>query len=131
LEAVNVPLERISVILHTRNVGKLRSLKASGTGEYLGGPAQGATPAAIWGRPYFTTSQLSVNETQGTSTDCNSAYLVDTENVVYVRRADVSIELDRSRLFDSDRSELRATLRGDLIAPSASAITRVAGLRNV
>jgi HK97 family phage major capsid protein len=131
LEAVNVPAERVSVILHNRNIGKLRSIKASGTGEYLGGPAQGATPTGIWGRPYFTTSQLSVNETQGTSTDCNSAYLIDTANVVYVRRTDVEIEIDRSRLFDTDRSEIRAKLRGDLIAPAANAVVRLTGLRNI
>lgn len=38
------------------------------------------------------------------------------------------LELDRSRLFNSDQSELRAKLRGDLIVPNPSAVVRIAGV---
>jgi hypothetical protein len=38
------------------------------------------------------------------------------------------IELDRSRLFNSDQSEMRGKLRGDLISPTPTGIVRVAGL---
>jgi hypothetical protein len=49
--------------------------------------------------------------------------------VVLVRRQDATIELDRSRLFDRDMSELRSKLRADLIAPNSSAIVRIVGIR--
>ena len=72
--------------------------------------------------------QLSTNETQGTSgAVCNSGYLVDTQKVVYVQRQDPQIVLDSSRLFNTDQSELRATLRGDLLVPSPSGVVRVTG----
>ncbi len=130
LEAVNVPLERMAFICHPRNIGTLRKLKASTAGSYLWSdavPSQDA-PRRIFGVPVFTSPQLSTNETQGTSgAVCNSGYLFDTENVVWVNRQNPEVVLDRSRLFNSDQSELRATLRGDLIAPSPSGIVRITG----
>ena len=38
------------------------------------------------------------------------------------------VEVDRSRLFNSDHSEIRAKLRGDLIAAIPNGIVRVTGL---
>jgi len=45
---------------------------------------------------------------------------------VYVQRSPIEIELDRSRLFNSDQS-VRAKLRGDLISPTPSGIVRITG----
>ena len=47
---------------------------------------------------------------------------------VLVRRSEVSVELDRSRLFDRDQSELRGRLRADLIVPNPSAVWVGAGV---
>jgi hypothetical protein len=69
-----------------------------------------------------------VTETQGSSSVTNSAYLFDKTQVIWVRRQDPQVVLDRSRLFNSDQSELRATLRGDLIVPNPTAIVRITGL---
>ncbi len=131
LEAINVPLDRMALIVHTRNIAPLRKAKASTAGTYLWSDAEpaGSAPRSAFGVPLFATSQLSTNEVQGTSgAVCNSAYLVDRENVVWVRRQDPQIVLDRSRLFNSDQSEIRATMRGDLIAPVPNAIVRLTGL---
>jgi hypothetical protein len=49
--------------------------------------------------------------------------------VVFVRRQDATIELDRSRLFNQDMSELRAKLRADLIVPNPTAVVRIVGVR--
>lgn len=73
--------------------------------------------------------EISTNEVQGSSgTVCNSAYLFDATQVIWVRRQDPQIVLDRSRLFNSDQSELRATVRGDLIVPNPTSIVRLTGL---
>lgn len=48
--------------------------------------------------------------------------------VVVVRRQDSQIELDRSRLFDRDMSEIRAKMRADLIVPNPQAIVRIDGI---
>lgn len=129
LEAVNVPIDAMALICHTRNIGTLRTAKASTAGTYLWSDATpaGDAPRTVFGVPVLATSQLSTSETTGTSSTTNSAYLLDTRNVVWVSRQAPQIVLDRSRLFNSDQSELRVTMRGDLIAPIPNAIVRIAG----
>ena len=48
-----------------------------------------------------------------------------------VRRQDVEVELDRSRLFNTDQSEMRGKLRADLIVPNPAAVARIIGIRAV
>jgi len=82
----------------------------------------------IFGVPVVTSPQLATNEVQGTSgAVTNSAYLIDIDSVVYVQRSPIEIEMDRSRLFNSDQSEMRAKLRGDLISPTPTGIVRITG----
>jgi hypothetical protein len=49
-------------------------------------------------------------------------------SVVYVYRQSPVIEVDRSRLFNRDQSEVRAKLRGDLIAAIPNGVVRVTGM---
>ncbi len=121
-----VPFERLAIVGHTRNKATLRQLRSVANGDYLWQsaiPAMGLSPSQ-----FYWTSQLSTNETQGTATTCNSIYIFDTANVIYVRRTDPQMILDRSRLFNSDQSEFRCTMRGDLIVPSPNGVVRVTGL---
>jgi hypothetical protein len=78
--------------------------------------------------PVYVSGLLSTAETQGTAVNASSVYVYNAAEVVYVRRSEVELELDRSRLFNSDQSELRAKLRGDLIVPNPSAVVRIAGV---
>lgn len=129
LEAVNVPLDRIRVVAHPRNVATFRKAKASTGGTYLwdADPAS-ATPTTVFGAPLFASAQLATNEVQGTSgAVTNSIYVYDTESVVWVNRNPSVVEVDRSRLFNSDQTEVRAKLRGDLLSPTPTGIVRVTG----
>jgi HK97 family phage major capsid protein len=129
LEAVNVPISRMALIVHPRNVSTLRKAKAATAGTFLYGDPAATTPGTVFGVPTYTTPQLATGEVQGTSgAVTNSAYLIDTESLVYVQRAPLEIELDRSRLFNSDQSEMRAKLRGDLISPTPTGVVRITGL---
>ena len=129
LEAVNVPRERMRIIVHPRNLSTLRKAKASTAGSYLWQDVGNAEPATIFGVPVVSSPQLGVNEVQGTSgAVTNSAYVYDVDSLVYVQRTPIEIEVDRSRLFNSDQSEFRAKLRGDLISPTPTGIVRVTGL---
>ena len=73
--------------------------------------------------------QRELAETQGTSDDCSSIYLYEPGQVYLVRRKDVEVELDRSRLFDTDQSEMRGRMRVDLIVPNPTAVCRIKGIR--
>jgi len=47
---------------------------------------------------------------------------------VLVRRDDATVEVDRSRLFDFDMSEMRGRTRADLVLPNAAAAGRITGI---
>jgi HK97 family phage major capsid protein len=128
LEAVNVPLERMRVVAAPRNIASFRTAKASTGGTYLwDADPSVASPATVFGVPIVASAQLTLTETQGSSSLTNSIYVYDVESVVYVQRSPIEIELDRSRLFNSDQSEFRAKSRGDLIAPTPTGIVRITG----
>ncbi len=121
-----------AIVCAPRTFGALRKLKTAPTGsnEHLlsESPSADLQPR-IFGVPVYVSGQLAVNETQGTSSDASSIYVYNAAEIVYVRRTEIELELDRSRLFNSDQSELRARMRGDLIVPNPSAVVRVAGIR--
>lgn len=87
---------------------------------------QKARPAAL--PPIYTSSLLSTTETAGTSTTTRSAYVYSPSQVALVRRADATIEVDRSRLFDTDQSEMRGKLRADLLVPNVASVVRITGI---
>jgi HK97 family phage major capsid protein len=117
--------------MHSRSSGTLRKLKKGPTGNIeplLQGPTRGMLGLIGIDSTYIS-NQLAVNETQGTSTDASSSYVLDTSRVFVVRRADITIEVDRSRLFNADKSEIRAKARVNLYVPEGQAIARIVGIR--
>lgn len=120
LRAANVQ-PPYAIIANPRTLLALELLKQeTGSNMQLGAP--GGLP------PFFTTPQLSTTETKGTSSTASSAYIVAPREIVVVRRLDSTLELDRSRLFDRDASEIRAKLRADVIVPNPTAVVRLDGI---
>lgn len=119
------------IVMHPRTWGTLLKLKeaTSSNNKPLLSDATATAPRQIYGRPVFLSSQLSITETKGASTDCSSVYVYDPEQVVAVIREDVRVELDRSRLFNTDQSELRAILRADLVVTQPTGVVRIEGVR--
>jgi len=130
LQAANVPGPYV-VALNPRTWTALAKLKEAPTGSnaplLTESPGESAPPRVV-GMPVYSTSQLSVAETQGSASNASSAYVYAPAEVVLVRRKDAEIELDRSRLFDRDMSEMRAKLRADMLVPNPSAVVRIAGV---
>jgi HK97 family phage major capsid protein len=125
LEANNA--KATAIVMHPRTWGTLLKLK-EGTAannkpllqDSAGSGSQGVQ-RAIYGVPVYLSSQLATNEGTGES----SAYVFDASQIVAVFRQDTTILLDRSRLFNTDQSELRAILRADLIVPNPLAVVRI------
>jgi HK97 family phage major capsid protein len=117
-----------AIVMHPRSWGELSKLK-QGTAnnnmpllmEAAGSGAQ-EVARSIYGVPVYLSSQLSVAEGAGTET---SAYVFEAAQLIAVFRQDTTITLDRSRLFNTDQSELRAILRADFIAPNPLAVVRI------
>ena len=57
-----------------------------------------------------------------TTTQVSKTFVYSPSQVVLVRRQDAEIELDRSRLFNEDESEIRGKLRADLLLPNPEAV---------
>jgi HK97 family phage major capsid protein len=114
------------------SLSKIKDL-SSGSNKALLQESAGAGTAGIerriYGIPAFVSSQLSTEETQGTSDDASSAYVFQADQIVLVRRSEVRVELDSSRRFHEDRSEIRALARFDVVVPNPAAVVRIAGIR--
>ena len=54
-----------------------------------------------------------------------SSFVYSPAECYIVRRTDVQIELDRSRLFNQDMSELRGKLRASFVCPNPTAIVKL------
>ena len=54
-----------------------------------------------------------------------TAFLYSPSQLAVVRRRDATIEIDRSRLFNQDMSEVRGRMRVNLIAPNPTAIVKL------
>lgn len=89
----------------------------------------GAPDRRLYGVPVFLSSQLSRTETRGSSHVCSSIYVADMSQIVFVKNAQLRLELDRSRLFNSDESEVRGVLRATWAFPNPTAITRIVGVK--
>ncbi len=117
-----------AIVMAPRTFNAVRKLKDSTGAPLLGGDATQATAPRIFGVPVYVSGQLSITETQGTAANASSVYVYDPGQVVVVRRNDATIELDRSRLFNQDASEMRGTLRADLLVPNPTVVVRIAGV---
>jgi uncharacterized protein len=110
------------VATNPRTVTDLRLLK-----DETGSQRQLTPPADL--PPFFTTTQISKAETIGTSSDSTSAYVYAPGQFWVIDRLSGEILIDRSRLFHVDKSEMRAKLRADFLAPNPVACVRVRGIR--
>ncbi len=125
LEANNATAS--AIVMPPRTWNAIRKLKDTTNAPLLGDGAT-ATATSLYGVPVYISGQLSTAETQGTATTASSIYVYDASQIVVVRRNDASIELDRSRLFNQDASEMRGTLRADVLVPNPTAVVRIAGV---
>jgi uncharacterized protein len=114
----------------SRTYAQVRKLK-KGAGDVTpvmgaerGGPSQ-ASPMTLFGVPMYHSNQVSITDSPGTAT---AVHLVAEGALVYVNRQSPVVEVDRSRLFNSDQSEIRVKTRGNLIAAIPNGIVRVTGL---
>jgi HK97 family phage major capsid protein len=123
-----------AIVMHPRSWKTLMKLKeVSGSTKALLQTEQGGASIypqrTLYGVPVYLSSQVSTTETQGSSgAVASSAYVYDASQVVAVMRQDARVELDSSRLFNSDQSELRCTSRADVVVPNPKGVCRILGI---
>jgi HK97 family phage major capsid protein len=119
-----------AIVMHPQVWMNAETLKDANQ-RYLLSPQQDPTQSpsrSLFGVPVFTTSQLSANETRGTSSNTSSIYVFDSSQVVLVRRSDVQMEVDRAQYFSSDQSQIRIKTRVGFVVPFPQAVARVVGV---
>lgn len=117
------------IIMHSKVWEEAQTIKDANGRYLIEQEASEGAQRSLFGVPVYVTNQVSVTESRGTNSDTSSIWVIDASQVVMVRRQDFTLEIDRSRLFDRDESEVRVKLRADLILPNPQAVARVVGVR--
>jgi len=122
------------IVMHPRSWKALLKLKEGTSAnnkpllQQSAGSGSGMIQRSLYGVRVLLSSQLSITETQGTSSNASSAYVYRPDQLVAVIRNETRVEVDSSRLFNSDESEIRAIMRADLIVPNPTAVVRILGI---
>jgi len=122
-----------AIVMNPKLWGTIAALKDT-AGRYLSQATSTSISAQtqnqLFGVPVYLTSQLSQTETKGSSSITGSIYVLDAPQIKIVMRSDyANLEVDRSRLFNSDQTEIKVTMRADVVVPNAAgSVCRLSGL---
>lgn len=125
------------VIAHPRTLNTLRKSK-DGVGRYQWSPdgrpvaagSVGAPDYMIAGYlPAFKTTNLSIAQTAGSSTDCSTAIVGDSSQVLILERAGVEIAFSEHLYFATDELAVRAIMRTGFAILQPAAVSLITGIR--
>ena len=120
--------EDIVAYMAPRTWSTFRKIK-DGEGRYLTNISPtGDSPASLFGVPCFSTTNIPVNQTQGTDTDSSTILLLDRSQVVIGRRKQVEISYSEHFAFDADQTAIRLVARYDIQAINPEAIVKIIGV---
>lgn len=134
LDADNVPAEGRAWIVHPRTVNTLRQIKDTGSGSnvYLwADPAMPGDPPTLWGYPVYTTTAISIAETQGSNSDASSIYLGCWPEFVIGQRKALELRASDAagNAFEYDQVFIRAIMRVDCNVRHAASFEVLKGVR--
>ena len=128
LEAANVAREDIVAYMAPRTFSTFRKIKDA-DGRYLTNTVPTAdAPASLFGVPVYATTNVPVDQTQGTNDDASTILLLDRSQVVIGRRKQVEISYSEHFAFDADQTAIRLVARYDIQAINAAAIVKIIGV---
>ncbi len=88
-------------------------------------------PAEFTALPRLASNQVSITETQGTSTDASTLFVGDWSNLVFAVRQQITIEASRvsDDSFARNMTQIRAIMRADVAVLRPAAFGRLIGIR--
>lgn len=134
LDTANADSENAVIVLPPRTWTALTKVKEATSGSNKAllqesySSASGRIERRLLGRRVYTSSQLSITETQGTSNAASSIYVYDPAQLFAVMRTNAEIFLDPYSLSASDKTQVRLTMRADLVASNPAGVVRIAGV---
>lgn len=112
-------------------LSKLRELTSGSNKPLLtqsaGSPAEGIRRELL-GLPVYLSSQIPVDETQGTATNASSIWVAEASQIIAVQREDAEIAIDQFARFDYDETGIRVTSRWGIAVPNPKAVCRIKGI---
>ena len=130
LEAANADMTRLALFMHPRSWNVLKKLQDL-QGRYQLQPDPTA-PARrnLFGVPVFTSSQVTMTETVGGSTDCSYIVAADMSKVVVGRRAELGVLFDPFTLSSTDQVVIQTITRWDMNILHTAAVEVLTGVRS-
>lgn len=118
-----------AIWMHPRSWATLRRAKDADGRYQLQPDPTGEARRQLFGVPVHLSSQISVTETVGASTDCSWIAVADTSRVIVGRRDQIRLEMSRDFAFDADQTAIRTVSRWDIGLADAAAVELIAGVR--
>jgi len=115
LDEDNVPSDGRAWIVHPRTVNTLRQVKDDSNDYLWADPAAPGDPPTLWGYPVYTTTSISITETQGTNDDTSTIYLGSWPEFVIGQRKALELRASDAagNAFEYDQVFIRAIMRVD------------------
>lgn len=128
-ETANLDPDNLAWFMHSRTWGSVRKLKDTATRPIVAADPTVGVPKALFGRPVFTSNNLSITETVGGNSDCSTILLVDMSRIVVGVSRQIEVQMSTDYAFATDQVAVRATCRYDIAATHSAAIVRTVGVR--
>ncbi len=127
LEANNA--QPSAIFMHPRTWNTLRKL-VDGQSRYQLAPTPAeAAPKNLFGLPVFLSSQMTITETIGTSTDCSWIAVVDMSRIVVAQRQEMTVLYDPFTYAKNDQVAIRTTTRWGMGVLDVAAVEVLTGVR--
>lgn len=107
--------------------GAQAPIAANGAGFQSANANQQVARGMLLGLPVFFTSQLSITQTQGTSTNCTTIYLGNFNYCKILERLAVDIAVSEHIYFTTDQTAVRAIWRGAIALTQPAAFESIGG----
>jgi HK97 family phage major capsid protein len=121
MQTANVYKNPTAAVMAPRTFKEFAEAKTS-TNQYL------ARPASIANLPFYATTSIPVNETQGTSNAASSIYVADYSQCIIGMRANIRLQALIERYADFLQVGLLAFIRADVALAHPQAFVRVLGV---
>ena len=129
LEANNASKERVVLFMHPRSWQTLAKVKDSQSRYQLQPDPTTEARRSLFGRPVYTSSQITITETVGSSTDCSYIVAADMSRVVVGRRLELGVLYDPFSKSSTDQVVVQSITRWDMNILQTTAVEVLTGVR--
>jgi HK97 family phage major capsid protein len=129
LERDNANRARTFLLMHPRTWNVLGKLQDQQDRYQLSPDPTAAAVRSLFGVPVLTSSQISITETTGSSTDCSYIVAVDADQLIIGRRQDVGVLYDPYSYGSTDQVQIITRVRYDFALLQSKACQVLTGVR--